>query len=177
MSEALLRTLKSRFEKNMHRHPGRDWETVRAAWARSPAPRAALAAMEDSGGEPDVVHLEGDASAILFCDCAAESPAGRRSLCYDRAGMDARKENKPGGSAVEAAAAMGIELLSEAQYHALQGFGAFDTKTSSWLSTPKDVRALGGALFGDRRYGRVFVYHNGAQSYYAVRGFRGLVRL
>lgn len=133
--------------------------------------------MESSGGEPDVIAYDKKSGQVLFCDCAAESPAGRRSLCYDRAALDSRKENKPAGSAVEAAAAMGVELLDEQQYRELQLLGEFDTKTSSWVATPRNVRALGGALFCDRRYDTVFVYHNGAQSYYAARGFRALFRV
>ena len=133
--------------------------------------------MEATGGEPDVIGRDDGTGRYLFCDCSAESPAGRRSLCYDREALDARKDNKPEGSAIEAAAAMGIELLTEDQYRALQQLGEFDTKTSSWIATPGDVRALGGSLFCDRRYGRVFVYHNGAQSYYAARGFRGVLRV
>jgi hypothetical protein len=133
--------------------------------------------MEATGGEPDVIGFDNAAGQYVFCDCSPESPAGRRSLCYDRQALDSRKENRPTGSAVETAAAMGVELLDEVQYRRLQQLGEFDTKTSSWIVTPEDVRRLGGALFGDRRYGRVFVYHNGAQSYYAARGFRGLLRL
>ncbi|MBX3638457.1 MAG: DUF4256 domain-containing protein, partial [Rubrivivax sp.] len=150
---------------------------VQARLDADPAAVETLARMEASGGEPDVTGRDPATGAFVFCDCAAETPAGRRSLCYDRAALDARKENKPAGSAVEAAAAMGVELLDEAQYRALQQLGEFDLKTSSWIATPADVRALGGALFCDRRYGRVFTYHNGAQSYYAVRGFRGLLRV
>jgi hypothetical protein len=133
--------------------------------------------MESSGGEPDVISYDEGSRQYIFCDCSAESPSGRRSLCYDGEALNSRKENKPEGSAVEAAAAMGIEMLSEQQYRRLQELGEFDTKTSSWIATPQDVRALGGSLFCDRRYGKVFVYHNGAQSYYAARGFRGLLRL
>jgi hypothetical protein len=133
--------------------------------------------MESTGGEPDVIGREAADGGYTFCDCSAESPAGRRSVCFDREALDARKEHKPKDSAVEMAAAMGIDLLSEEQYRELQKLGEFDTKTSSWIQTPADIRALGGALFGDRRYGRVFTYHNGAQSYYAARGFRGMLRL
>lgn len=175
--DALLRSLKARFEKNRHRHEGQAWDAVQARLAANPCALAALQAMESSGGEPDVIGIDAAAGELLFCDCAAESPAGRRSLCYDREALDARKENKPAGSAVEAAAAMGVELLTEAQYRALQRLGEFDLKTSSWIATPAAVRALGGALFCDRRYDQVFVYHNGAQSYYAARGFRGLLRV
>ena len=169
----LLRALKARFEKNMPRHPGVAWADVQARLDGNPQALRTLRAMEESGGEPDVIGHADAAGRLTFCDCAAESPAGRRSLCYDREALDSRKENKPQGSAVEKAAAMGIELLTEAQYRALQGLGEFDVKTSSWISTPEDVRSLGGALFCDRRYGKVFVYHNGAASYYAARGFRG----
>jgi hypothetical protein len=133
--------------------------------------------MEASGGEPDVIGRDAKTGRLTFCDCSAESPAGRRSLCYDREALDARKENKPQGSALEMAAGMGVELLTEADYRALQALGEFDLKTSSWVATPDDVRALGGALFCDRRYGKVFLYHNGAQSYYAARGFRGALRV
>ena len=173
--DKLLQALQARFEKNKQRHKGLAWKDVQARLSANAAACKALAAMEASGGEPDVIGVE--AGAIVFCDCAAESPTGRRSLCYDREALDSRKENKPEGNAVEAAAAMGIELLTEEQYRALQQLGEFDLKTSSWIRTPDDVRALGGALFCDRRYGRVFVYHNGAQSYYAARGFRGLLRV
>lgn len=169
----LLATLKARFERNMPRHPGLAWADVQSRLQANPRATKALAAMEASGGEPDVIGGAGAKGAITFCDCAAETPAGRRSLCYDRAALDGRKENKPQGSVLDMAAEMGIALLTEEQYRVLQGFGEFDTKTSSWLLTPPDVRALGGALFGDRRYGRVFVYHNGAASYYASRAFRG----
>jgi len=170
---ALLETLRQRFEKHMSRHPGLAWETVRDKIAAKPAALASLKAMEDSGGEPDLVAVDGATGALTFCDCSPESPAGRRSLCYDRAALDARKENKPAGSAVEMAAAMGIELLSEEQYRELQRLGEFDRKTSSWVKTPDSIRAQGGATFCDRRYGHVFFYHNGADSYYGARGFRG----
>jgi len=173
----LLRLLKTRFEKNMHRHEGIAWDEVRARLDAHPAGARSLHAMEDSGGEPDVIGRDPKSGHVTFCDCSAESPAGRRSLCYDREALDARKENKPKTSAVEMAAAMGIELLTEEQYRKLQQLDAFDLKTSSWIATPRDVRALGGALFCDRRYGRVFVYHNGAQSYYAARGSRGTLRV
>jgi hypothetical protein len=175
--DALLRTLKARFEKHMPRHAGMAWADVLARLDAQPAALRSLAEMETTGGEPDVVARDAASGPFVFCDCAAETPAGRRSLCYDREALDSRKEHKPAGSAVEMAEAMGIELLTEAGYLALQAFGAFDTRTSSWLQTPADVRALGGALFGDRRYGRVFTYHNGASSYYAVRGFRGSLRV
>lgn len=168
--EELLRTLQTRFATNMHRHRGIDWDKVRAKLEAAPAALKSLHAMETSGGEPDVIGEDG--KQYTFCDCSAESPAGRRSVCYDREALQTRKEHKPQASAVEMAAAMGVDLLTEAQYRELQKLGDFDTRTSSWIKTPADVRTLGGALFGDRRYGRVFVYHNGAQSYYAARGFR-----
>jgi len=172
--EDLLQTLQSRFEKNMHRHRGVAWSAVQARLeAASPAALNSLREMEASGGQPDVIAHDKKSGQLTFCDCAAESPAERRSLCYDPQALDARKEHKPADSAVGMAASMGIALLTEAQYRALQALGEFDLKTSSWIQTPPEVRALGGALFCDRRYGRVFVYHNGAQSYYAARGFRG----
>ena len=178
-ASALLAVLRQRFEAHPQRHPGLAWDTVAQRLSASPAALKSLAAMEASGGEPDVVRLDGEAdpNAIVFFDCAAESPAGRRSLCFDDEALAARKENKPAGSALGLARAMGIELLSEDQYRALQRLGEFDLKTSSWLTTPPELRALGGALFGDRRYDRVFTYHNGVQSYYAARGFRGALRL
>jgi len=172
--EELLQALQTRFGKNMHRHKAIAWAKVQARLEGNPGALKALREMEMTGGEPDVIGA--DAGRYLFCDCSAESPAGRRSLCYDREALAARKQNKPKGSAVEMAAAMGIELLTEEQYRELQKLGTFDTKTSSWIGTPADVRALGGALFCDRRYGKVFVYHNGAESYYAARGFRGILR-
>jgi hypothetical protein len=173
--ESLLRVLQVRFEAHMLRHPSLAWADVRARLEGNTAALASLHAMESTGGEPDVVELDGTAGRCAFVDCCAESPAGRRSACYDREALESRKENRPAHSAVEMAAAMGIGLLTEAQYRALQALGEFDCKTSSWVSTPADIRALGGALFCDRRYGKVFVYHNGAQSYYAARGFRGLL--
>lgn len=175
--ERLIDTLRARFEKHMHRHEGLDWAKVLARLEPNPAALATLLAMEGSGGEPDVIAREKKSREIAFIDCSAESPAGRRSLCYDREALDTRKENKPAGSAVEMAREMGVELLTEEQYRALQEVGEFDLKTSSWIATPDDVRALGGSLFCDRRYGKVFVYHSGAQSYYAARGFRGLLRV
>jgi hypothetical protein len=173
----LLRSLKSRFEKHPKRHKGLAWAKVLAKIEGNPAALKSLHAMEISGGEPDVIGYDEASGRYIFCDCSAESPSGRRSLCYDDGALNSRKEHRPEGSAVEAAAAMGIELLSEDQYRRLQELGEFDTKTSSWVATPQDVRALGGSLFCDRRYGKVFVYHNGAQSYYAARGFRGLLRV
>ena len=175
--EKLLQVLKARFEKHMYRHEGIAWADVRARLEGHPAALASLREMEATGGEPDVIGGDSAAGPYTFCDCCEESPVGRRSLCYDRDALDARKENKPKGSAVELAAAMGIELLAEEQYRALQKLGEFDTKTSSWIRTPTEIRALGGALFCDRRYGQVFVYHNGAQSYYAARGFRGWLQV
>jgi hypothetical protein len=170
---SLLRALQGRFEDNRGRHEGVAWASVLARLEADPAALAALARMEATGGEPDVVGRGESADRFVFVDCSPESPPGRRSLCYDGEALTARKENKPAGSAVEVARAMGIELLAEEEYRALQRLGEFDTKTSSWVATPGDIRSLGGALFCDRRYGKVFVYHNGAQSYYAARGFRG----
>ncbi len=174
--DALIETLRARFERHMHRHRGMEWAAVQARLERNLDALRSLRAMEASGGEPDVIG-EDEAGHITFCDCSAESPSGRRSLCYDRDALDSRKENKPQGSAVETAAELGVELLTEQQYRELQQLGEFDTRTSSWVQTPADVRSLGGSLFCDRRYGRVFVYHNGAQSYYAARGFRGRLRV
>jgi hypothetical protein len=169
--------LQARFENNMRRHKGLVWADVQAKLEDNPGAVRTLREMEASGGEPDVIARDRAAGSYTFCDCSAESPTGRRSVCYDREALDARKEHKPDGSAVEMAAAMGIELLTEAQYRGLQELGEFDLKTSSWIKTPPDIRSLGGALFCDRRYGKVFVYHNGAQSYYAARGFRGAIRV
>jgi len=175
--DALLQVLKSRFEHNRGRHQALAWDPIQTRLETNPKALGVLAAMESTGGEPDVVGHDPASDQYLFCDCAAESPAGRRSLCYDREALNARKENKPKGCAVAAAGEIGIELLTEAQYRDLQALGPFDTKTSSWIATPGEVRALGGALFCDRRYGKVFTYHNGAASYYAARGFRGLLRV
>ena len=174
---SVLQVLKHRFERNLHRHKGIAWAAVQARLEGSPAAMESLRAMEATGGEPDVIGQDAKTDQLTLCDCSAESPIGRRSLCYDREALDARKENKPKGSAVEMAAAMGIDLLTEEAYRALQTLGEFDTKTSSWVMTPPDVRSAGGSLFCDRRYGKVFVYHNGAQSYYAARGFRGALRV
>ena len=175
--EELLQALKARFEKNMHRHAGIAWADVQASLEGNLDALRSLHEMEATGGEPDVIGEAKDSGHFIFCDCAPESPIGRRSTCYDAEARVSRKEHKPESSAVEMAAAMGIELLTEEQYRELQKLGEFDEKTSSWIKTPSDVRALGGALFCDRRYGKVFVYHNGAQSYYAARGFRGLLRV
>jgi hypothetical protein len=172
----LIGTLQARFEKNMHRHRGIAWATVQAKLERDGDSLRSLRAMEASGGEPDVIG-DNKSGHITFCDCSAESPVGRRSLCYDKEALDSRKKDKPRGSAVEMASEMGIDLLTEEEYRQLQQLGELDTKTSSWIQTPPDVRSLGGALFCDRRYGKVFVYHNGAESYYAARGFRGRLRV
>jgi hypothetical protein len=175
--EELLRTLKTRFEKNTNRHKGLEWAKVQAKLEANTEKLWSLNEMESTGGEPDVVGHDNKAGEYIFYDCSAESPAGRRSVCYDRKALESRKENKPRNSAIDMAAAMGIELLTEEQYRELQNLGNFDTKTSSWIITPADIRKLGGALFADHRYGNVFVYHNGAESYYAARGFRGSVRI
>jgi hypothetical protein len=175
--DELLRVLKTRFEKNMNRHQGLAWTEVQAKLESNMERLWSLSEMERTGGEPDVVGQDKKSGEYIFFDCSAESPKDRRSLCYDREALDFRKENKPKTSAMDAAAGMGIELLTEEQYRELQKLGNFDTKTSSWVKTPADMRKLGGALFGDRRFGRVFMYHNGAESYYAGRGFRGWVRV
>lgn len=173
LDEALLRTLRTRFEENMHRHLHIKWADVEQRLRTSPKKMQVLRRMEESGGEPDVLAQIEVSGEFLFADCAAESPVGRRSLCYDQAALDARKENKPRGSAIEMAQEIGIDISSEVEYRHLQTLGEFDKKTSSWVQTPEAVRKLGGALFCDRRYNQVFVYHNGAESYYAARGFRG----
>jgi Protein of unknown function (DUF4256) len=175
--EELLRALKTRFEKNMHRHPAIAWVHVQARLDVNPDALGSLQEMETTGGEPDVLAEDAPSVHFTFFDCSPESPSGRRSTCYDGPARKSRKENRPENSAVEMAAAMGIDLLTEQQYRQLQQLGEFDTKTSSWIATPSDIRALGGALFCDRRYGKVFVYHNGAQSYYAARGFRACLRV
>ena len=175
--EDLLQTLEARFEKNMHRHVGIAWAAVRARLGSNPDALRSLREMEVTGGEPDVIGQDKETGHFIFCDCSPESPSGRRSACYDGEALESRKEHRPVNSAIEMAAAMGIDLLTEEQYRQLQKLGDFDTKTSSWVRTPSDVRALGGALFCDRRYGKVFVYHNGGQSYYAARGFRGSLRV
>jgi hypothetical protein len=169
----LLKTLKIRFEKNMHRHKGLDWDTVQAKLELSTEKLWSLNEMERTGGEPDVVAHDKKTGEYIFYDCSPESPKDRRSICYDHEALQSRKEHKPGNSAVEMATDMGIELLSEEQYRSLQKLGKFDTKTSSWVKTPAEIRELGGAIFCDCRYDHVFVYHNGAESYYAARGFRG----
>lgn len=176
-TETLLAKLQQRFVQHMQRHAGIEWPQVLERLLAQPAKLQTLWLMEQSGGEPDVIGQDPAQNCFLFCDCAAESPSGRRSLCYDQAGLDKRKENKPSGAAVAMASEFGAELLTEQQYRALQQLGQFDQKTSSWLCTPAEIRALGGAIFGDRRYNRVFVYHNGAESYYAARGFRLLLRV
>jgi hypothetical protein len=173
----ILQILKSRFEKKPHRHEGIAWQQVQTRLESNSEKISSLHEMEQTGGEPDVVGKDQTTDEFLFFDCSAESPKGRRSICYDRDGMQSRKDFPPANNALDMAEEMGIELLTEDQYRYLQQFGPFDTKTSSWLLTPSDIRAKGGALFGDFRYGHVFVYHNGAQSYYAVRGFRGLLRV
>ena len=175
--EELLRALKARFEKNMDRHKGLEWAKVQARLDANTEKLWSLNEMERTGGEPDVVGNNKKTGEYIFYDCSAESPKGRRSVCYDREALEARKEHKPKDSAVDMAAAIGIELLTEEQYRELQELGEFDTKTSSWVKTPADIRKLGGALFCDRRYGHVFVYHNGAESYYGARAFRGLLRV
>ena len=175
--EALLKTLKARFEKNMNRHNGLDWPKVLARLEAHPEILWSLNEMEKTGGEPDVVTHDKKTGEYVFYDCSADTPKNRRSLCYDGAALAARKEHKPKNSALDLATAMGIELLTEEEYRKLQELGEFDTKTSSWLNTPAEIRKLGGAIFGDRRFGRVFVYHNGAESYYSGRAFRGLLKV
>ena len=175
--EELLRALKTRFEKNMIRHKGLDWAKVQARLEANTEKLWSLNEMETTGGEPDVVGFDKKTGEYIFYDCSAESPKGRRSLCYDRAALEARKEHKPADSAIDMAAAMGVELLSEEQYLELQKLGNFDAKTSSWLKTPSEIRKLGGAICADFRYGRAFVGHNGAESYYAARGFRGSLKV
>lgn len=177
LNDDLIRTLKNRFEKNGRRHNEIDWSAVQAKLKGNKKILQALHEMERTGGEPDVIAYDQKTGEFTFCDCSPESPAGRRSLCYDRDALASRKENKPGGNAVDTAASMGIEMLTEAQYRELQELGDFDRKTSSWVQTPSSIRKLGGALFCDRRYDHVFVYHNGAESYYAARGFRGLLKV
>ena len=176
-SEELLNALKARFEKNMNRHKGLEWPKVQAKLVANPEKLWSLDDMETTGGEPDVVGYDKKTGEYIFYDCSAESPKGRRNICYDGEALASRKEHKPKNSAMDMAAAMGIEILTEKQYRELQELGNFDTKTSSWITTASDIRKLGGALFCDRRYDTVFVYHNGAESYYAARGFRGWLRI
>lgn len=175
--EELLSTLKGRFEKNMNRHKGLEWAKVQARLEANPEKLWSLNEMEATGGEPDVVGFDKKTGEYIFYDCSAESPKGRRSLCFDREALEARKEHKPKDNALDVAASIGIELLTEEQYRELQQLGSFDLKTSSWVKTPAEIRKLGGALYCDRRYNTVFVYHNGAESYYAARGFRGSLRV
>ncbi|MEN9523176.1 MAG: hypothetical protein RL065_1553, partial [Bacteroidota bacterium] len=169
--------LKSRFEKNLLRHPNLDWKNVEAKLLAQPAKLKSLQMMEDNGGEPDVVSFDKKLNEFIFMDCSAESPVGRRSLCYDKAALDARKENKPKDSAMNLAKTMGVEILNEEQYRFLQTLGNFDLKTSSWIQTPEKIRKLGGALFCDKRFDTVFTYHNGAESYYSARGFRAMLKV
>jgi hypothetical protein len=176
-SEELLKVLKARFEKNMNRHQGLEWAKVQARLEANAEKLWSLSEMERTGGEPDVVGHDKKTGEYIFCDCSAESPKDRRSLCYDREALDSRKENKPKDNAIDMAAAMGVELLTEEQYRELQKLGNFDAKTSSWVKTPSNIRKLGGALFCDRRFNTVFLYHNGAESYYAARGFRSSLRV
>ncbi len=176
-SEEILKTLKTRFEKNKNRHTAIEWTNVREKLEANPEKFWSLHQMEETGGEPDVIDFDKETGEYIFYDCSAESPKGRRSFCYDNEALEARKEHKPKNSAVGLASQMGIDLLTEAQYRELQQLGKFDTKTSSWLKTPEKIRKLGGAIFGDFRFDTVFVYHNGVQSYYAGRGFRGVLRV
>ncbi len=175
--DELLATLQVRFEKNMNRHKGLDWSKVQAKLEDAPGKLWSLGEMESSGGEPDVIGYDKKTREFIFVDCSPETPKGRTSVCYDLEGLESRKEHKPKNNAVDMAAAMGVSILTEEQYRELQELGEFDTKTSSWVETPADIRKLGGALFCDRRYGQVFVYHNGAQSYYGARGFRGVLNV
>lgn len=175
--ETLILTLKTRFEQNMNRHEGLEWDKVQARLEANADKLRSLHEMERTGGEPDVVGFDEETGEFIFYDCSPESPKGRRSLCYDREALESRKQHKPQNSAMDMAAAMGIALLTEEQYKELQKLGEFDTKTSSWLLTPPEIRERGGAIFGDCRYGRVFIYHNGAESYYAARGFRGSLKV
>ncbi len=175
--EELLAALKVRFEKNLNRHKGLDWAKVRARLEAKPDKLRSLAEMERTGGEPDVIGQDKKSGEFIFMDCSAQSPKGRVSFCYDRAALDSRKEHKPKNCVLDAAADMGVEVLTEEEYFALQKLGEFDTKSSSWLKTPADIRELGGAIYADRRYDRVFIGHNGAESYYAARGFRGSLKV
>ncbi|MDD4009812.1 MAG: DUF4256 domain-containing protein [Fermentimonas sp.] len=175
--DELLQILKKRFEENNERHPDLKWDYIKKKLESSPEKLHTLSKMEDTGGEPDIIGYDSKTGEYIFCDCSPESPSGRRSLCYDEAALESRKQNKPKGSALGMAKEMGIEILDEELYLELQELGKFDNKTSSWVLTPKDLRELGGALFGDKRYSRTFIYHNGAESYYASRGFRGILRV
>lgn len=175
--EELLKDLTTRFEENMDRHRGLEWAKVQAKLEADPAKLWSLSEMDRTGGEPDVVGFDKATGEYIYYDCSPESPKGRRSLCYDRAAWESRKEHKPASSAMDVAAAMGIKILTEDEYRDLQTLGEFDLKTSSWLETPSEIRNLGGAIFGDRRFGRIFTYHNGAESYYAARAFRGSLRV
>ena len=175
--DELLKTLQARFEAHMHRHAGLEWSKIQAKLEVDAGKLRSLSEMEKTGGEPDVVRHDRKIDEYVFYDCSAESPIGRRSVCYDREGLESRKEHRPENNAIDLAAAMGVEILTEELYRELQGLGIFDAKTSSWIQTPAGIRKLGGALFADFRYGQVFVYHNGAQSYYAARGFRGSLRV
>lgn len=176
-SEELFKILQTRFEKNMNRHKGLEWSKIQSKLEKSPEKLWSLHEMEETGGEPDVVSYDKKTDEFIFYDCSTESPKGRRSVCYDPEALESRKQHKPRHSAVGMAAEMGVELLTEEQYRELQQLGKFDTKTSSWVATPADIRELGGAIFGDWRYGTVFIYHNGAESYYGARGFRGSLRV
>ncbi|PKA82048.1 uncharacterized protein DUF4256 [Ulvibacter sp. MAR_2010_11] len=173
----LLGILKSRFEANMHRHKNMEWSKVQSKLEANPEKLWSLYQMESTGGEPDVMGIDNKTGEYIFYDCVSESPNGRRSLCYDREALESRKAHKPKNSAMDMATAMGVEILTEEQYRALQQFGNFDTKTSSWLKTPTNIRKLGGAIFGDFRFDTIFIYHNGAESYYAARGFRGMLKV
>ncbi|MBL7966591.1 MAG: DUF4256 domain-containing protein [Prolixibacteraceae bacterium] len=175
--EELIQILKTRFQKNANRHPGLEWEKVLVRLEAQPEKLWSVNEMERTGGEPDVIGQDKNTGEFIFADCSAESPKGRRSYCYDRAAWESRKEYKPENNVIDIAAEMGIELLTEEHYRALQQLGQFDTKTSSWIKTPEEIRKLGGAVFCDRRYNQVFLYHNGAESYYAARGFRGLLKI
>ena len=176
-SEELLKTLKARFENNMCRHENVEWSGIQTKLETNPKKLWSLSKMEETGGEPDLICFDKKSNEYVFVDCSEESPTKRRSVCYDTLALDSRKENKPKNSAIAMALEMGIELLTEEQYHELQQTGSYDTKTSCWIATPDKIRELGGAIFGDCRYGQVFIYHNGAESYYATRGFRGAIRI
>lgn len=175
--DELFKILRSRFEKHKNRHKGLNWPEIQTKLESNPIKLWSLNEMEETGGEPDVIGFDKETNEYIFCDCSNESPKGRRSLCYDHEAWESRKKHKPKNSAVEMAAEMGIDLMTEEQYYDLQKLGTFDTKTSSWLATPAEVREAGGAIFGDHRFGRVFIYHNGAESYYGARGFRGILRV